>query len=263
MSSANDWWRDALDGAPIRSDADRAYFIETPSDAFTDTQENVPRHRWTRMRRSHYDWLAKALSTAPAGQRVVDIGCGQSQFRDLLAPHAACGIDFYPYAGAKIVADLNMRLPLKDDSCDAAVLSNVLEHIYEPRSLLAETRRILKPDGIMLVVVPFMIKIHQSPYDFFRYTNFALDRLCRDAGFAEVAVEPLGNLFDTFDLERGVRARILRRETDGWRRQAMRGLMWIERKCDAAIHAILPSGVSAGGPDRDGFPHSFAVRAKK
>jgi len=257
-----DWWRKALTGAPLHADDDRVYFIETPADAFADTQEEASRHRWSRMRRSHYDWLARELEILPTGQRMVDIGCGQSQFRDLVDRHYVCGIDFYPYPAARVVTDLNRDLPLADSCCDIAILSNVLEHIYEPRSLLAETGRILQSGGRMLIVVPFFIKIHQPPYDFFRYTNFALDRLCREAGFAEVRVEPLGNLFDTYELDRSVRARILRRESAGPRRFALRGLMWAERKCDAIVHRLLPRGVRESA-DRDGFPHSFAVHAVK
>ena len=57
-----DWWRGALTGDPLREDADRVFYIETPEDAFADTQQDVPRHRWSRMRRSHYDWLAGELA---------------------------------------------------------------------------------------------------------------------------------------------------------------------------------------------------------
>jgi SAM-dependent methyltransferase len=254
------WWRDALVGVPMKEENGRVYYIETPANAFADTQENVPRHRWSRMRLSHYLWLEKALAGLPDASRVIDIGCGQSQFRDLVARHRTCGIDFFPYPGANVVADLSRPLPFGPESCDAAVLSNVLEHIYEPRALLAETARILRPGGWMFVVVPFFIKIHQPPYDFFRYTNFALERLCQDAGFAEIRVDPIGNLLGTFALDRTVRERILRREVSGLRLFAMRALLWGERRVGALAERLAPPGLE-GAPDRDGFPHSFAVHA--
>lgn len=262
MTSPETWWDTALDGTPLRRDGDRAYFIETPEDVFTDSQPDAPRHRWSKMRRSHYDWLAGEVDTIPAGQRVVDIGCGQSQFRDLFSDHFPCGIDFFPYPGAKVITDLNQPLPLRDGACDVAVLSNVLEHIFEPRSLLTETYRLLASGGHLLVVVPFFIKIHQPPYDFFRYTSFALDRMCHEAGFEDVRVEPIGNLFDTYDLDRSMRAKILRREAGGARRFAVRSLLWAERKCDAMMHKMVPHGLR-NAPDQDGFPHSFAVHAVK
>jgi SAM-dependent methyltransferase len=256
------WWRDALVGSPLTEEDGRVFFVETPGDAFTDTQEDVPRHRWSRMRRSHFHWLEAELGHLPEGSRLVDIGCGQSQFRELVAVHRACGIDFFPYSGANVVADLNRPLPLASGSCDAAVLSNVLEHIYEPRALLAETARILRPGGRMFVVVPFFIKIHQPPYDFFRYTNFALERMSREAGFGSVRVDSIGNVMDTFTLDRIVRGRILRREVSGMKRSLMRGLLWGERICGTLAERIAPEGLM-DAPDRDGFPHSFAVLAEK
>lgn len=259
--SSSDWWKSALTGTPLRTDADRVYYIETPEDAFADTQQDVPRHRWTKMRRSHYDWLAQELEKLPPGQKIVDIGCGQSQFRDLLDRHYACGVDFYPYPMARLVTDLNGALPLEDGSCDVAVLSNVLEHIFEPRFLLSEMNRILKPGGHMLIVVPFMIKLHQPPYDFFRYTNYALERLCSEAGFAQIRVEGVGNIFDIYDLDRNVRAKVLRRETAGFRKFMVRALLWGARKCDTFAQRQLPPGVRDAA-DRDGFPHSFAVHAE-
>jgi SAM-dependent methyltransferase len=257
-----DWWRDELAETPLRWENDRAYFTDSPADVFTDTQTEVPRRHWSRMRQSHYDWLRNALEIGPGGQRVIDIGCGQSQFHDLLERHYPCGIDFYAYPRANIISDLNGTLPLANNSCDVAVLSNVLEHIFEPRALLAETHRVLANGGHMLIAVPFLIKIHQPPYDFYRYTHFALERLCRETGFSEIRVEPLGNLFDTHDLNASVRARILRRETTGWQYQFMRVVLALERKLNNAAISVLGQE-KREAIDEDGFPHSFAVFAKK
>ena len=244
----------------MRSDAMRVYFTEAPPDVFTDTQEDVPRHRWSGMRRSHYDWLERQLDAFPDGRRVIDIGCGQSQFHDLLSRHRSCGVDFYPYRAARVVADLNTGLPFDDATCEIAVLSNVIEHIYEPRRLLAETRRILEPSGAMLLVVPFFIKVHQPPYDFHRYTGFALERMCREAGFSSIRVEPIGNVFDVTEVDRSIRAKVLLREAAGLRKIAVRALLHLERRCDGLIQALLPAGARVRA-DTDGCPQSFAVLA--
>lgn len=41
---------------------------------------------------------------------------------------------------------------LKDHSMDAAILSNVLFQLYEPKETVAELKRILKPGGRLLVI---------------------------------------------------------------------------------------------------------------
>ena len=45
-------------------------------------------------------------------------------------------------------------LPSPDLSYDSVVLDNVLEHIAEPRPLLEEIRRVLVPDGVVVIGVP-------------------------------------------------------------------------------------------------------------
>lgn len=54
--------------------------------------------------------------------------------------------------------DLNKRLPWKDRSADAIYLSHVLEHLSRPtvELFLAESFRVLKPGGVIRIVVPDM-----------------------------------------------------------------------------------------------------------
>ncbi|MBE1547963.1 SAM-dependent methyltransferase [Mycobacterium sp. OAS707] len=92
-----------------------------------------------------------------------------------------------------LMLDLNFPLEgLNSDSFDVVVLSDVLEHISEPALLMSEIARILKPGGRLLLNVPFIYWIHEGPYDYYRYTRFALDRLARQAGLEVVDLVPLG-----------------------------------------------------------------------
>lgn len=50
----------------------------------------------------------------------------------------------------------------------------------------------------MLGAVPFLSKIHQEPYDFFRYTHFMLTRFFKESGFSESQVVSLGTPFDLY-----------------------------------------------------------------
>jgi len=48
----------------------------------------------------------------------------------------------------------NNKINHKNDFFDSIIMDNVLEHISDPRDLLLEIKRVLKPNGIFLIGVP-------------------------------------------------------------------------------------------------------------
>jgi SAM-dependent methyltransferase len=86
------------------------------------------------------------------------------------------------------------RVELPDGSVDCVVLTEVLEHIYEPGLALRELHRLLRPGGILMGSVPFARGEHEAPHDYYRYTSFALRRLLADAGFEVSRVDYIGDL---------------------------------------------------------------------
>jgi SAM-dependent methyltransferase len=103
-------------------------------------------------------------------------------------------VDLLPKQQPDLLADFERPLPLRDGSVDRVMLLNVLEHIYEHRLLLRELRRVLKPGGKMYFYVPFFIVVHRHPHDYYRYTDEALERLMKEAGFANADIVAHGGL---------------------------------------------------------------------
>lgn len=108
-------------------------------------------------------WLAGLISPAP-GERVVDLGCGESPVLGLvlskLDSGAAVGIDSDVEAlqaarsvlssGSRagfIAADLARPLPLADESMDVVLCHDVLELLSDADALLREVCRVLRPGG--------------------------------------------------------------------------------------------------------------------
>jgi SAM-dependent methyltransferase len=70
-------------------------------------------------------------------------------------------------------------IPLADCSVDAVVAQAVLEHVIDPRAVVEEIHRVLKPDGLLYAETPFMQQMHGGRYDFQRFTYFGHRRLFR------------------------------------------------------------------------------------
>jgi SAM-dependent methyltransferase len=153
----------------------------------------------------HRASLAAAVGDAaaglPAGARVLDAGAGSAPYRALFA-HCEYRTQDWPssvHDGARrsdIVADLH-DLPIEDASFDFVLCTEVLEHVAEPARVLDELYRVLAPGGGLLLTVPFVVELHEEPYDHWRFTSHGLVRLLGDAGFAAIAVEPLSGWFTT------------------------------------------------------------------
>jgi SAM-dependent methyltransferase len=82
-------------------------------------------------------------------------------------------------------------LPVRSNGVDHVVLFEVLEHVPDPAAVLAEVRRVLRPDGTLVGSVPFLIGVHGQPDDFRRFTAQGLEQLL--VAFNDVAVQPHGS----------------------------------------------------------------------
>jgi SAM-dependent methyltransferase len=90
----------------------------------------------------------------------------------------------------RVRADAN-HLPFPDASFAVVVSSDSLEHFASPLDALVEARRLLAPDGRLVVWVPFLHPFHGD--DLYRYTPLGLEHLCARAGLqVRSLTSPLG-----------------------------------------------------------------------
>lgn len=150
-------------------------------------------NKGTAWRRSNWQFLQAQVAALPAGSRILDIGAGHGDFADIFAGRDYYALDIVPYPEVDLVADLGQDNPFKTNCFDALVLMNVLEHVYESRGLLGSLNRILRPKGRVIFTVPFLLKVHQAPFDFYRYTPHAIEKMAVEASFE---VESLQAYYD-------------------------------------------------------------------
>ena len=130
--------------------------------------------------------MAAFAERLPIGALVLDAGAGHQPYRHHFAHCRYESADFEairkPYAQSTFVCDL-AHLPVEDERYDALVFSQVMEHLPDPLTVLNELYRVLKPGGRMFYSGPFWFEEHEKPYDFYRYTSFALRHLFEKSAF--------------------------------------------------------------------------------
>ena len=157
------------------------------------------RKNWSKWRQSNYEFLKEKLRGFSNETIVVDLGCGESPFGDLMERFTTClRVDFTDYDGVNIVSNLNENLPIKSDSMDIVISSNTLEHLPNTEDFLNECNRILKPGGVLVATVPFLIPLHQEPFDFLRFTKYQLEYLLRKTRFIDIKVQPLSDFYEVY-----------------------------------------------------------------
>jgi SAM-dependent methyltransferase len=92
------------------------------------------------------------------------------------------------------LVDLNEKVPLESETFDTILLTDVLEHIAEPQLLMSEIARLLKPDGKVLIAVPFLYCLHEQPHDYYRYTEHALRRFCTNNDLTVISLTAYGGV---------------------------------------------------------------------
>jgi SAM-dependent methyltransferase len=156
----------------------------------------------TPWRQANWHFLQAQISRLPVGSVILDVGAGRGDFADLLQGRPSIALEIYPYPEVDVVCDLTLTNPFRPSSFDAILLMNVLEHVYDAHALLASLSSLLRPGGVLLVAVPFMVKMHQVPVDYARYTHYALQRQGADHGLETVLLE--GYYDPIFFLEEGL-----------------------------------------------------------
>lgn len=133
-----------------------------------------------------------------ASGRLLDLGCGKAPLYGVyksFVTEVTCvdwGNSLHQTTYLDKEADLAQPIELPDQAFDTIILSDVLEHIPGPLDLCREIARLLAPGGKLMMNVPFFYPLHETPYDFYRYTEFALRRFMELSHMKVIQLEPIG-----------------------------------------------------------------------
>jgi 2-polyprenyl-3-methyl-5-hydroxy-6-metoxy-1,4-benzoquinol methylase len=154
--------------------------------------------------RGHISFISKAAGDR-AGLELLDVGCGSAALLGLMKRRGfrVMGVDFSSEAaavakdenGVQVVVGSLQDAAFPDASFDIVTLFHVMEHVTNPRNVLQEVGRILRPGGSVVLQVPnidsWQFRIFGAkwygldiPRHVIDYSSEAILRLLSEAGFA-------------------------------------------------------------------------------
>lgn len=132
-----------------------------------EESENVSSH--------DYDRVAREMISKHSEGLILDCGAG---FRNKYYENII-NFEVEPYPTTDVVG-LADKLPFKDNSLDAVLCLNVLEHVRNPFKVAKEIVRVLKQNGELYCVVPFLQPYHAYPDHFYNMSSSGLKNLFCD-----------------------------------------------------------------------------------
>jgi SAM-dependent methyltransferase len=145
---------------------------------------------------THYARLARQ----GGGGRVLDLGCGAGdsveQFRSINPSVRWVGVDLpdSPEVATRTRTDAEFRsfdgrsIPEEDGAVDVVYCKQVLEHVGDPRPLLADVARVLRPGGLFMGSTSQLEPYHSLSVG--NITPYGLHLLLAEAGMDLVELRP-------------------------------------------------------------------------
>lgn len=105
---------------------------------------------------------------------VLDLGCGGAPYAKHFPNRVGCDVE--ARVGVHVRADA-LRLPFRNETFEAILCTEMLEHVVRPDVAIGEMFRVLRPGGRLILTTRFLYPMHGAPHDYFRFTRFGLLRL--------------------------------------------------------------------------------------
>ena len=191
---------------------------------------NTPLHpQWFAVREEPQ--IFRSIGQEISGE-VLDIGCADQRIAAYLPTGTRyTGLDYFQTASfwyhtrPQVFGDAH-ALPFAADRFDAVLLLDVMEHLENPTKCLSEVNAVLRRGGRLMIKVPFLYPMHDSPRDFQRWTKYGLMAMLTAAGFSEVRVVSIGRASETATLLSNLA-------------MSKTALSWIERRHAFAVFVPL------------------------
>ena len=146
--------------------------------------------------------IIKKISSNIKGDIMLDFGCGSKPYKNCFKFNTYIGIDIENSGHDHKNENIDMyydgkKIPFSDEHFDLIFSSEVFEHIFNLEDIIKELKRVLKTNGKMLITLPFVWNEHEQPFDYARYTSFAIKDILTKNGFEILESYKSSNFIET------------------------------------------------------------------
>ena len=143
-------------------------------------------------------FIQKTFEQMSPKEYLLDLGCGVKPFAKIYNKTAdkSVGIEVKTTLHDQSHVDFffdGESLPFENEEFDVVFSTEVMEHVPNPEKFLSEINRVLKPNGIAVLTVPFFVPLHEQPHDYYRYTEFGLRHLIQKSKFELIKFDVFGD----------------------------------------------------------------------
>lgn len=97
----------------------------------------------------------------------------------------------------KSVVGDGCRMDFKDESFETVLNIQVLEHVFDPFSMVKEIARVLRPSGYAIFLIPQTSVQHELPEHYYNFTRPWIKEVMKRAGLVIIELKPLGGVFSS------------------------------------------------------------------
>lgn len=128
------------------------------------------------------------ISEAIDGGILLDFGCGRKPYENFFNVDKYVGIDLDATGHDHRTSNVDVyydgrKIPFEDEVFDIVFSSETFEHVFNFEEIIKEISRVLKTGGRLVFTCPFVWDEHEAPYDYARYTSFAIQSVLTENRF--------------------------------------------------------------------------------
>ncbi len=180
------------------------------------TNKGIINSLYNKVRNYTHNKKIKIVSEYSKGKTILDIGCGSGELLNLFNKHNWETLGVEPNSNARNFANAQYGIEVLDEhqineipssSKDVITMWHVLEHVAGLNERMAEVKRILKDNGVVLIAVPNRISFdatyygefwaaYDVPRHLYHFTPDSIKKLFEKHGFSLIKTLPMK--FDSY-----------------------------------------------------------------